>query len=589
MEKTMLNFSKANNIKLTYKIILLISMPIIVLIFVSIISIFSIGKVSDKLINNLYNESHKSTYSLSSGDRDFYQAITVQMEMEKTTSPEELKKLKDSYEENAKQTIDRVHEAYKIVNADRTRFGSLKHKDSNKTLFQLFEDFDKQYSRWYNLFDSSNNMLKDKTEYLKTFDLAREDINAMEEIFEDYGISVVKDSDSLVATIKHIVTVISIVAIVLCLTIAVFIIININKRVKKTVELISKTANFDLVYYNSYLKYTKEKDEFGIIMNSEGISRKEFRTTLDKVLSVVSRADEDFNSSNENMSQLGKEIDEISSTIEQLSAGMEETAASSDEINASAEEINRAMKHIAKESEIGSKSAKEINVRAENLRSSAIEAMEKAISIKTSVEEKLKSALDRSAAVEQINFLTDGILQITAQTNLLALNAAIEAARAGDSGKGFAVVADEIRKLAETSQNQTIEIQNVTKTVIEAVSSLKDSSTEMLDFIQNQVTTDYERFVNTGKQYNNDALMFGELASNLNSSSEQLMASIQNIAQSINGVSSATNEGVQGISNISEKVSNIISVADDVIDKSLVSKQSILELSMEISKFKIRP
>jgi Methyl-accepting chemotaxis protein len=585
----MLNFSKANNIKLTYKIILLISMPIIVLIFVSIISIFSIGKVSDKLINNLYNESHKSTYSLSSGDRDFYQAITVQMEMEKTTSPEELKKLKDSYEENAKQTIDRVHEAYKIVNADRTRFGSLKHKDSNKTLFQLFEDFDKQYSRWYNLFDSSNNMLKDKTEYLKTFDLAREDINAMEEIFEDYGISVVKDSDSLVATIKHIVTVISIVAIVLCLTIAVFIIININKRVKKTVELISKTANFDLVYYNSYLKYTKEKDEFGIIMNSEGISRKEFRTTLDKVLSVVSRADEDFNSSNENMSQLGKEIDEISSTIEQLSAGMEETAASSDEINASAEEINRAMKHIAKESEIGSKSAKEINVRAENLRSSAIEAMEKAISIKTSVEEKLKSALDRSAAVEQINFLTDGILQITAQTNLLALNAAIEAARAGDSGKGFAVVADEIRKLAETSQNQTIEIQNVTKTVIEAVSSLKDSSTEMLDFIQNQVTTDYERFVNTGKQYNNDALMFGELASNLNSSSEQLMASIQNIAQSINGVSSATNEGVQGISNISEKVSNIISVADDVIDKSLVSKQSILELSMEISKFKIRP
>ena len=78
---------------------------------------------------------------------------------------------------------------------------------------------------------------------------------------------------------------------------------------------------------------------------------------------------------------------------------------------------------------------------------------------------------------EMVKDETGTIETINTQTNLLALNASIEAARAGDAGKGFAVVADQIRNLS-------IETQNSSSQIRQALQHLEETSDEMTTSIE---------------------------------------------------------------------------------------------------------
>lgn len=329
------------------------------------------------------------------------------------------------------------------------------------------------------------------------------------------------------------------------------------------------------------------KDETGSLARSVDTMQRSVREIIKSVISEAGDVSGCVKTEERKMSSLLSQIEEVSATTEQLSAGMEETAASTQEMNAVSAEIERAIESIASSAQDGSTTANEISSRAKLLKVNAIESQETALNIYRNTEKSLKEAIDQSREVNQINTLSEAILQITTQTNLLALNAAIEAARAGEAGKGFAVVADEIRKLAESSKASVAEIQRVTNTVVESVDNLSGNSMKILDFINDKVIKDYEYMVKISEQYNEDAVVVDNIVTDLSATTQELSSSMQGVIKTIDEISIATNEGAEGTSHIAQRSSGISSEANGVMEYVDKTKKSTEKLIKSVSVFKI--
>ncbi|WZL71956.1 methyl-accepting chemotaxis protein [Clostridiaceae bacterium 35-E11] len=334
-------------------------------------------------------------------------------------------------------------------------------------------------------------------------------------------------------------------------------------------------------------KYEKTEDEIGRMIKSIDEMQKSFKQLITGILAASKDVSEIVLDNGGKMNELNALIEGISATIQQLSAGMEETAASSEEMSATSEEIEQAVHNIATRAQKGMVSVEEISKRAKNLRDSAVQAQENAHKVRLEIDDQIKTAISESKSVEQIKVLSNSILEITQQTNLLALNAAIEAARAGEAGKGFAVVADEIRKLAETSNATVVEIQAITENVINAVGKLTQSAKGALNFIDEKVVIDYQRLVETGEKYGEDAVFVESLVGDFSATSQQIAASAQNMTRVINEVSLVINEGAKGTSDIAENIGSIVNKSYEVLERSDKIQQNMERLSNSITKFKV--
>lgn len=393
---------------------------------------------------------------------------------------------------------------------------------------------------------------------------------------------VMEKVESLLKTV----TILSIIILIVSIVITYFIALGISKPIKTASEYLKVVATGDFTK-EVPAQLLKAKDETGILANAIYTMQKSIRNIIKQVVDESSTVSDMLNNVNSNMEQLNKGIEEVSATTEEMSAGTEQTASSAEEMSATSTEIERAVESIAFKAQEGAVVVNNVSKMAEEMKKNAIISKGNAVEIYGSTKNSLQEAIEQSKAVNQINELAEGILSITSQTNLLALNAAIEAARAGEAGKGFAVVADEIRKLAEDSKNMVNRIQEVTNIILEAVNNLSSSSGEILEFIDKKVLSDYDTLVESSEKYSENSFSIDSMVTDFGATSEELLASVQNMVRAIEEVASSANEEAQGAASIAQESEDIMNKSNEVINLSELAKEKSNMLIKIVSQFKI--
>ena len=106
------------------------------------------------------------------------------------------------------------------------------------------------------------------------------------------------------------------------------------------------------------------------------------------------------------------------------------------------------------------------------------------------------------------------------------------------------MVASEIGTLADQSAVYVKEITEVVRSVKNAFENLADNSRDILEFVDGRVRKDYELLVDTGSNYEKDAVYvsgFSEdtaaMAEELNASTEEISGVIQTISANIEDTS----------------------------------------------------
>lgn len=360
---------------------------------------------------------------------------------------------------------------------------------------------------------------------------------------------------------------------------------GISEPIKKSSIYLSKIAEGDFTV-EIESKLLTRKDELGVISNGIKEMRDSLKHLAMRITESSTQIDEKVENSMKRITELTDNLESVSATTEELAASTEETAAASEEMSASSQEIEKAVQSIAERSQQGAIIARQTSERAYATQKGVQESEKRSNELFSKTKGELEQAIDDSKVVSQISVLSEAILQITAQTNLLALNAAIEAARAGEAGRGFSVVADEIRKLAEQSKTAATQIQDVTLRVTKSVDNLSVSSNHLLDFVQHDVSNDYQRMLEVAAKYNEDARYFDDLVTEFSATSEELLASTESVVIAIDGVATAASESASGTTDIATKMAESTAKASEVMEQVIKTREEADSLKKETQNFK---
>ena len=263
---------------------------------------------------------------------------------------------------------------------------------------------------------------------------------------------------------------------------------------------------------------------------------------------------------------------DLSAMTEELSATMQDVGLSVNTINDNADNILKDVEIIATKSDDINQFSKEMKANAEKIESDARYNMVQTGEKVGNILDVLNKAIEDSKSVDQVNNLTNDILNISSQTNLLALNASIEAARAGEAGKGFAVVADEIRKLADSSRETANKIQSINSVVVAAVNNLSDNANNLVSYLQQTILPEFQTFVDGGVKYKENASYIENAMYEFVEKTDVLKKNMDEIAHSINTITTVVDDGAAGVNNAAISTQDLVEDMVNISNKMIENK-----------------
>lgn len=360
----------------------------------------------------------------------------------------------------------------------------------------------------------------------------------------------------------------------------------ISKPVIKVTQMTNRTADFDLVYDESFNKALKSKDECGAMAHALERTRKALRDMAQKLHNVSSSLLTHSNSLTKISDENVKSVTQAVEKINEIAEGNSNQAGIISEITSTLSDMVKLIENTTKQASQGAENAvKSLDIikQGQDAVDIQVKKMNENISVARQANQSINELCDM---IEQMGNIVNVITGIADQTNLLSLNASIEASRAGEAGKGFAVVADEIRKLADESTKEAKKIKDIIKMTtekaeitvhnIKKAGELIQEQKEASDITQssfNKIKTAYEAIVRSFQNTAEAMKIANEKSNSILNQAEEMAAVSQQLAASTQEISATGNHQLASIEIIAQSSKDLKGLAE--------------QLSEEVGKFKL--